>query len=149
MTRRRTALGWTLGLLVSCASGGGKSLETADSAVDTALADSGFSDSGSDSAADEDTGDPDCVDAPSVTWNSWGQGFLLGHCQGCHASTAPDRHGAPPEVFFDTVDDAWSHAAAILRSVTGEPATMPPSGGVDADEQELLIAWLTCAETGT
>ena len=39
---------------------------------------------------------------PTVTWDSFGQSFLITHCQGCHASTSPQRYGAPEGISFDT-----------------------------------------------
>ena len=43
-----------------------------------------------------------CADAPALTWDTFGQGFLIAQCDGCHASTSPDRHEAPLEVVFDS-----------------------------------------------
>ena len=46
--------------------------------------------------ATDDTAVADaCADAPVVTYETFGAGFLLENCQSCHASTAPDRKGAP------------------------------------------------------
>ena len=36
---------------------------------------------------------------------------------------------------------------SLARSA-GEHATMPPSGGVSAEERRRLTAWLTCFEAG-
>ena len=60
----------------------------------------------------EDTGiDPDapidCSEAPMVTWNSFGKGFFVQSCQGCHYSEAPYRYGAPEHIIFDDVEDVW------------------------------------------
>lgn len=96
-----------------------------------------------------ETGDPFCAEAPTVTWASFGRGFLIESCQGCHASTAPDRHGAPPAVSFDSVEDAWIHADRILARASGESPTMPPNGGVAEDDLRRLEWWLRCAEPGT
>ena len=102
-----------------------------------------------DSAADSAAEEALCADAATVTWNSWGQGFLVEACQGCHASTAVDRFGAPEDATFDTVDEAWAWADRILARAGSDPATMPPQGGVDEDDRQRLIWWLTCAEPGT
>ena len=124
--------------------------DTSDSATTDSSA-TQDTDSAADTASDTaaDTADPDCADAPAVTWNTWGQGFLLGHCQGCHATSAAERYGAPPEVAFDTVDMAWTHAPAILRTVATDPTTMPPAGGVDDVDKAFLVAWLHCGTPGT
>ena len=85
----------------------------------------------------------DCSSPP--TYNSWTQGFLDGKCQSCHASTAPDRHGAPPNVAFDnrTLALEWQEriAATIL-----EEGSMPPSGGITDEEMILLEQWIECGE---
>ena len=93
-----------------------------------------------------DTGtlNPICVDAPVVTWSSWGGGFVSQNCQSCHRSTSTDRHGAPPDVTFDSEADALSTADRILARSTGPEPTMPPSGGVSEDDRYLLEVWLTC-----
>lgn len=90
--------------------------------------------------------DPLCVDAPVVTWDSWGQGFLGANCQSCHASTTSDRHGAPEEITFDERDSALAVADRILARSAGTEPTMPPSGGVSEDDRYKLEVWLTCWE---
>ena len=103
---------------------------------------------GDDSAEDLDTADI-CTDAPTVTWNNFGHGFVLENCQGCHASTTPDRYEAPEDVFFDTVEDVWMWSDRILVRATGDDPSMPPSGGVGDDDRTKLEWWLTCATSGT
>ena len=85
----------------------------------------------------------DCVDGPS--YDGFMEGFLIGKCQPCHASSAPNRFGAPESVHFDTQPSAIDQAADIRRVVL-EFSTMPPSGGVTEDEEILLEAWLDCVE---
>lgn len=96
-------------------------------------------------AGDTDTEvvDP-CADAPVVTWESFGQGFMDLRCQTCHASTAADRNGAPPSIVFDTEGDVARQAAAILAVTTSDPPQMPPGGGVDTADLDRLTLWLTC-----
>lgn len=96
----------------------------------------------------DDTGDF-CADAPLVNYATFGQGFMSTHCQGCHASTAPNRYGAPEDVVFDTVQQVWEHAPYILLLTVGEDPAMPPAGGVTPDDQTRLEWWLRCAEPGT
>lgn len=90
-----------------------------------------------------------CDAAPTVTWATFGEGFLTGSCQPCHASTAPNRYGAPEDVVFDTVTDAWAHADGIVGRAGAEPPTMPPMGGTDSDDRQRLRWWLSCGEKGT
>ena len=90
-----------------------------------------------------------CSDVPTVTWNNFGHGFVLENCQGCHASTAPNRYSAPEEVYFDTVEDVWFWSERVLVRSAGDDPTMPPNGGVQAEERTKLEWWLVCAEHGT
>lgn len=107
------------------------------------------SDSGPVDTADTSANVDPCVDAPHLTWESFGQGFLTAQCQTCHASTAPDRHGAPDEVTFDTVEQAWLFADSILSSSTGGMPSMPPAGGVSEDDRQRLTWWLRCGTPGS
>ena len=90
-----------------------------------------------------------CTDAPVVTYETFGAGFLIQYCQSCHASTAPDRAGAPADVVFDTADDAWTWRERILERAASEPPTMPPLGGTTEDDRARLRTWLDCAPEGT
>jgi len=77
------------------------------------------------------------------TYSEWAQGFFRGKCQSCHASTTPDRRGAPEDVTFDTYDDIIPWLDAIERTIfTTE--SMPPSGGITEEERILLAQWLDC-----
>lgn len=90
-----------------------------------------------------------CNDTPIVTYDNFGRGFVTESCQGCHASTAPDRHGAPEAVTFDNVEEVWRWDERILaRAASAEP-DMPPQGGVVEDDRIRLQWWLLCAEPGT
>lgn len=91
----------------------------------------------------EDSAQSVCDTALPVSWDNWGEGFMLTHCSGCHAEGAPDRHGAPDGVFFDSEDQVLGAAATLLRMVVDED-TMPPAGGVREEEKILLEAWLGC-----
>ncbi|MDP2307210.1 MAG: hypothetical protein Q8P18_14385 [Pseudomonadota bacterium] len=93
--------------------------------------------------------DPLCVDAPIVTYETFGAGFVEENCQSCHASTSLDRQGAPSFVVFDTVDDVWALDERILQVAVPDPPMMPPQGGTTADDRAKLEIWLTCAEMGT
>ena len=100
-------------------------------------------------SADTEAPDPFCEGVPVVDWDNFGHGFLIESCQGCHARTAPERFGAPQDVFFDTVQDAWARADDILDTVTGEDPTMPPRGGVTEDDRTRLLWWLRCGTPGS
>lgn len=85
-----------------------------------------------------------CDEAPVTTWDNFTAGFLTQNCQVCHAGTAPDRHGAPDDVTFDTEEDAWRWADALRRSAVEAGAAMPPGGGVSEDDRWRLGVWLDC-----
>lgn len=96
-----------------------------------------------------DTGTSACAEVPALRWDSYGHGFLIENCDGCHASGTADRHGAPEDATFDTVEEAWAWSERILARATGESPTMPPMGGVSDDDRQLLAWWLGCATPGT
>ena len=90
-----------------------------------------------------------CADAPVVTWENFGAGFMVERCQTCHASTSPNRNDAPEEITFDTEEEVLALADRILDRVLDDADPMPPQGGVDDDELILVETWLTCASPGT
>ena len=88
-----------------------------------------------------------CNDA--VTWDSWAHGFFLSWCTSCHSSalqTEEERQKAPPHMNFDTYAGVAENAVAIeYRAVTAEPKyLMPPNGGPELKERELLGLWIQC-----
>ena len=85
----------------------------------------------------------DCDNVPYVTWETYMQGMLMTHCQGCHASESPTRYGAPTDVYFDNIEDAlyWNER---IRIRTLEIQDMPPAGGIFAEDLYLLQVWLEC-----
>ncbi|MFT4976408.1 MAG: putative membrane protein [Myxococcota bacterium] len=92
----------------------------------------------------EDTGTPQwCADAPGATWASFGEGFLLTHCQGCHASTSADRYGAPDGVHFDSEDEARMWRERLIAVIL-DNQSMPPAGGLTDEERLLAESWLYC-----
>ncbi|MES2644972.1 MAG: hypothetical protein V4850_36130 [Myxococcota bacterium] len=91
--------------------------------------------------APEDSG---CETA--VTWQNFAQGFFVSYCQSCHAATAADRHGAPEGIDFATEAEVRAQTDAVRRVVLTN-ATMPPGGGMLADDVTLLGEWLECSPT--
>ena len=93
----------------------------------------------------EDVPDPECGDStPLVTWETFGEGFLSTYCQGCHASTTLDRQGAPDGITFDTEAESIAIRSTILNAAAATTPTMPPNGGPNEDDRQLLNVWLTC-----
>jgi uncharacterized membrane protein len=94
---------------------------------------------------EEDTAvDAFCADAPVTTYDNFGQGFVLQHCQSCHASTSENRYDAPDELDFDDEDAIWGNAERILARAAGDAPTMPPQGGVEEADRVRLEQWLLC-----
>lgn len=89
-----------------------------------------------------------CASAPTLTWESYGHGFMATYCLPCHSAEAPNRYGAPEDMNFDTAGETWSFQEQILSAVV-ETSTEPPGGGVYAEDKQMLEAWLRCAEPGT
>jgi hypothetical protein len=85
-----------------------------------------------------------CAEAPVVTWETFGKGFLRENCQGCHASTVTDRAGAPVDVTFDDEAQALAWRERILARAATDVPTMPPQGGTTDDDRWRLAIWLTC-----
>lgn len=85
-----------------------------------------------------------CATAPTVTWESWGEGFFLTYCHACHAKSTPDRRGAPEGIDFDSWA-AVSASSARIRARVLDEGTMPIGGGLYEDDLALLDVLLTCA----
>lgn len=83
-------------------------------------------------------------DTPVVTWETFGEGFVTTYCQGCHAESAVDRHGAPEDIVFDSEEDVLWVADLVLDVATGDVPSMPPNGGPQEEQRERLTVWLSC-----
>jgi len=95
-------------------------------------------------ACDSETETAFCDDAPVLTWDNFGADYILHNCQTCHASTTADRHDAPEDVTFDTHAEVLNRAERILERITSTEDSMPPSGGINEDEQWRAEVWLRC-----
>ena len=91
-----------------------------------------------------DSADSACANAPVIGWNDYGQALLLEHCQSCHASTAPDRYGAPEEVYFDSYDDVVNLRLRMLSVLETDPPSMPPAVVMPDVDHDMLVSWLLC-----
>ncbi len=138
-----------LALALNLACHGALEEDSGRTSTDGGASDGGASDGeGSDTAGPTDSADP-CADVPLVNYSTFGAGFITANCQGCHASTAPERFGAPESVVFDTVEQVWTWSSRILQLVPGDEERMPPAGGITEDDATRLRWWLECAEPGT
>lgn len=99
---------------------------------------------------------PPCPPDNVLTWRSFGAGFLLTWCTGCHASGLPDaeRQGAPTGVDFDTYAAykplerlVYERAVLEAHAATTNPAAaspMPPAGLVPEADRRRLAQWIAC-----
>src|SRR5512140_2932452 len=95
-----------------------------------------------------------CPPVNPPTWDGFGLPFFIKYCEGCHARTVANRHGAPGDQVFDNEPEIVAHAAEIdevaaagpharndvMPDLSG-PVRMPPS---DA-ERFRLGEFLACA----
>lgn len=81
----------------------------------------------------------------TLTYANFGADFLGRYCQSCHAASALERHGAPGEFIFDTVEQVRRHRARIFARSAATNDSMPP-GPDDPPlaERERLAEWLAC-----
>ena len=87
----------------------------------------------------------------TLTWDNFGQAFMLSWCTGCHNSQLPtaQRAGAPCGINFDSHAGTLPFAASIkVRAVDWQMyegvTPMPPAAIVPDDELALLrelVAW--------
>jgi uncharacterized membrane protein len=87
--------------------------------------------------------DPQCRTS-TVTYASFGQGFVLDWCRGCHSAEASMRQDAPTTVDLDTLDEIRAQSWPIIRTTAGSGASMPPAGGPSDADREMFIAWMSC-----
>lgn len=123
--------------------GGEASTETGDA---TSGDDTGSTSDAADSGDTTGVGDIVCDESPVITYDTFGAGFLATYCNGCHGGQVVDRKGAPPEVVFDTREQASAFADRILARRMPPEGTMPmpPAGGVTLEDDVRLHIWLTC-----
>ncbi|MBA3391012.1 MAG: hypothetical protein H0T89_00120 [Deltaproteobacteria bacterium] len=78
----------------------------------------------------------------SLTYESFGRGFMTSYCDRCHSGA---KSGAPSSYRFDTHDDIRKHDTRIFIRAAGPNVTMPP-GPYDPpdDERDQLAEWLAC-----
>lgn len=86
-----------------------------------------------------------CPTGTELTYENFGQSFMLRHCNTCHTPGLEDRHGAPEGYDFDDLAQIRKHASHIYVRSAGDNASMPP--GPDdppIEERDQLAEWLAC-----
>jgi hypothetical protein len=80
-----------------------------------------------------------------LTYEDFGGHFMAEWCEPCHASTAPNRNGAPDNVVFDTHDQVIQWKARIFARAAGNNDSMPLGPhGPSQEERTELADWLAC-----
>lgn len=109
----------------------------------------------SESSAGETTMGADPCEDSVLTWENFGEPFMLSWCTGCHHSQLPttERACAPCNANFDTHAGTSERAPVIaLRVLDWQSAPdvkpMPPAAIVPEEELALLREWLECGAIG-
>jgi len=86
-----------------------------------------------------------CEDT-SLTWENFGEGFMLSHCAGCHSSTLPEgeRANATVGVDLERHDLVIEHIQRTYVNAADENTVMPPVANIDPEDRWLLGDWLAC-----
>lgn len=87
-----------------------------------------------------------CPDDSFLTYEDFGEPFLLSWCTGCHSSSLDEdeRQGAPVGSNFETIAQVRKNAERLWARAGDHNITMPPVGGPEAEERELFGEWLAC-----
>ena len=92
-----------------------------------------------------------CPPGSTLTYESFGAPFMDTYCTRCHARdvVGADRHGAPDDHNFDTLDgilEAAEHIDAYAAAGPDAINTLMPPGGETPSEEERrqLGEWLAC-----
>jgi uncharacterized membrane protein len=90
--------------------------------------------------------DPNVCDTSYLSYENFGEPFVINWCRGCHSSAVPVamRQKAPADANFDTLDQVRMWSGRIAQHATGTSPDMPPAGGPPHEERQLLAEWLAC-----
>jgi len=92
----------------------------------------------------------DCPPASVLTWENFGEPFLLTWCTPCHSSYLMDigdpneRQDAPVGSDFDGYDHYIDWETKVYERAAAENSQMPPAGGPTAEERAMLAEWIAC-----
>jgi len=92
----------------------------------------------------DDTEPLDC-ETSTLTYENYGQPYLLTWCVPCHSSelTEEERQDAPLDANYETLQGVLDHLDKIeVLAVNSDE--MPPVGGPEEEEQELFGEWILC-----
>lgn len=81
----------------------------------------------------------------TLTYETFGRGFMEAHCQTCHGKPTRDRRGAPSGYDFGSVEDVRELKDRIFARAAADNTTMPPGPDDPPEaEREKLAEWLAC-----
>jgi uncharacterized membrane protein len=84
-------------------------------------------------------------DGTTLTYDDFGKPFLDEWCNTCHGAAASDRNGAPPNITFDTQDQAVEWKARIFALAADDNTSMPLGSNIpSSDDRHKLGDWLAC-----
>lgn len=84
------------------------------------------------------------VDCQATTVPKYAEMTAWTKCTNCHSTTlsGPTRAGAPATINFDKYDEAVMDADRAKSEV--ETGSMPPGGGLSAEEKAQIVEWASC-----
>lgn len=88
----------------------------------------------------------DACESSVLTYQNFGEPFLLDWCRGCHSSGLLEgmRQDAPMGTDFDDLELVRSYTSKMTLRAAGPMPTMPPAAGPSPEERALLGEWLAC-----
>ena len=102
-----------------------------------------------DEASQDDLGAV-CPPDSHLTWENFGEPFLLTWCTSCHSSHLSgegdpnERQNAPLGSDFDTYAHYLDWAEDVDDRAGGNNTSMPPAGGPTEAERVMLSEWIAC-----
>lgn len=78
----------------------------------------------------------------TVTYENDIKSIMTAYCLRCHSvsNQGADRNGAPADVNFDSYQDVTANAERASTKISA--GTMPPGGGLPAEDRALFLAWI-------
>jgi len=97
-------------------------------------------------AANESLGQRSCPSGGTpLTYETFGAEFFGQWCESCHAASATNRNGAPPDVTFDTQAEVITWKDRIYARAADDNTSMPLGpDGPDSTTRHQLGDWLAC-----
>jgi len=80
-----------------------------------------------------------------LTYDNFGESFLVAYCQRCHGAPLGSRNGAPTEYDFATLDDVHEWQDRIFARAAADNSSMPPGPDDPSLRERVMLAdWLAC-----